>query len=268
MAVLSRLLIGLILAVGLSAGKSLDGGSFSVSYDHMTEVEARDVFERARDGYEAVTKYLGRAPAQKVIVRDLPDSDKGFGRTKIVVVEGTTKVVQPIEIQIPIRYLRSKPFKTALVHELTHAIAGIPHEHNLFLAEGLAVHVGGMLARTDESDSFATYRIHEVAKRFLRTITVTDPIQHLYRTRELFADREQNFASGYTSSLAYTFAGSFVTWLVQRDGAAREPAALAKFLEVYGSGDFQKTYGQPLGTLERQWISFLHTNAPVRTTAP
>lgn len=262
-----RLLIGVALAVALSAATSLDGGPFVVSYEHMTDAEAQDVFARTRDGYAAVTGYLGRAPNQKVIVRDL-DDDKAFGRTAIAVVEGTGEVVRPIEIQLPLRYLRSKPFKTAIVHELTHAVAGLPHERNLFLAEGLAVHVAGMLARADESDSFATFPIHALAKRHLRSITVTDPIQHLYRTQELFADRERNFASGYTTSLAYIFAGSFVTWLVQRDGAAREADSLAKFLEVYRDGDFQKAYGHPLSTLERHWISFLHTNAPAHYSAP
>jgi hypothetical protein len=261
---LGRCVIWVMLAFVLCGAGSLDGGNFVVTYTHMSEPEARDLFERARDGYAAVTKYLGRAPSQKVIVRDLPETDKGFGRTMIAVLEGKTEAVRPIEIHIPLRYLRTKPFKTALVHELTHAIAGVSHEHNLFLAEGLAVHVGGMFARPDESDSFATYRIHDVAKQFLRRITVLDPIQHVYRERELFADRERDFASGYTSALAYAFAGSFVTYLIQRDGPAREADGLAKFLTVYADGDFQKAYGQPLATLERQWISFLNANPKVR----
>jgi hypothetical protein len=264
---LVRLWLCAALVVGLGGAKLLDGGPFVVSYDHMTDAEARDVFERAHDGYAAVTRYLGLTPAQKIIIKDVAADATSLGSTMILTLEGKSQAIRPIQIEIPLRYLRGKPFKTAIVHELTHAVAGVPFQHNLFLAEGLAVHAHGVLARPDEADSFAKYRIHEVARRHLRQVAVLNPIQHIFESRDIFADKERAFASGYTSSLAYVFAGSFVTFLIQKDGPAREVEAVARFLGVYRDGDFLRAYGQPLGTLERQWISYVNTMPVARSTA-
>ena len=265
MRLLVRLWLGAALVLALGGAKLLDGGAFVVSYDHMTEAEARDVFERAHDGYAAVTRYLGLKPAQKIIIKDTEGG--ALGTTMIQTIEGRTHAIRPIQIEIPLRYLRGKPFKTAIVHELTHAVAGIPFQQNLFLAEGLAVHAHGVLARPDEADSFAKYRIHEVARRNLRQVAVTSPIQHIYESRDIFADKERAFASGYTSSLAYVFAGSFVTFLIQKDGPAREAESVARFMGVYRDGDFMRAYGQSLGALERQWISYINTMPTARSGA-
>ncbi len=49
---------------------------------------------------------------------------------------------------------------------------------------------------------------------------------------------------------AYTAAGSFLAWLLERDGAAPVVAA-------YASGDISGAFGRPLGELVREWHSFL-----------
>jgi len=264
--VITRLALSFAFIVWLGAATSLDGGGFSVVAEHMTDAEARDVFARARDGHAAVTRYLKLQPAQKIVIKDV-DADTSNGRTTITMSQGKTEAIAPIQIQIPLHYLRKKPFKTAIVHELTHAVAGIPFEGNAFLAEGLAVHVNGVLARTDESDSFANFPIHELAHRHLRRIVILNPIQHLFASNAIFTEQGKTHGSGYSQETGYVFAGSFVTFLVQRDAAEREHDALARFLRVYRHGNFAKVYGKPLATLEREWISYINKKPKARFAA-
>jgi hypothetical protein len=56
----------------------------------------------------------------------------------------------------------------------------------------------------------------------------------------------------HASGTAYTAAGSFSRWLIERFGAARYRA-------VYAGGDFAAVYGRPLRELEREWHAFLRT---------
>lgn len=55
---------------------------------------------------------------------------------------------------------------------------------------------------------------------------------------------------GQPASRAYTYAGSFVRWLVETRGADR-------FARVYKDGDFAAAYGQPLESLVGQWEAWL-----------
>ena len=270
--VLARVALALALVAGLGGAgsggaKTLEHDAFAVVYSHMTDAEAHNLFERARDGYAAVVKYLDLRPSQKIVIKDVDLGDQGNGRTTIPSTHTKAKANAPIQIDIPLRYLRHSPFKTAVVHELTHAVAGHPFKRSAFLAEGLAVHVNGVLARSDESDSFVNYPIHAIAQRHLRRIVVLDPIQHLIGTREIFSPEEKMFGSGYTRETGYVFAGSFVTFLVQRDGSGREDEGLARFMSVYRDGDFEKAYGKPLSLLEREWMSFVRTQPAPRYRA-
>jgi hypothetical protein len=45
---------------------------------------------------------------------------------------------------------------------------------------------------------------------------------------------------------AYILAGSFVGFLIEREG-------LALFRSVYETGNYEKIYGEPLRTLEEAW---------------
>ena len=263
---IARIALAGALVAGLGAATSLDGGGFSVIAEHMTDAEARDVFERARDGHAAVTRYLKLQPTQKIVITDA-DTDTANGRTTITMRRGNSEAIAPIQIQIPLHYLRKKPFKTAIVHELTHAVAGIPFKGSAILAEGLAVHVNGVFARTDESDSFANFPVHEMARRHLRRIVLLNPIQHLYESDGIFTEQGKTHGSGYSQEIGYVFAGSFVTFLVQRDSPEHQDEALARFLRVYRQGDFAKVYGKPLATLEREWISYINTKPKARFAA-
>ena len=49
---------------------------------------------------------------------------------------------------------------------------------------------------------------------------------------------------------AYILAGSFVEWLVEREG-------LAKFRVLYDGGDYEKAYGRTFAILEQEWRAAL-----------
>lgn len=55
---------------------------------------------------------------------------------------------------------------------------------------------------------------------------------------------------GQSSSTAYTAAGSFSRWLIEREG-------VAKFRDVYRDADFQRVYGVSLSVLDGRWRAFL-----------
>jgi tetratricopeptide (TPR) repeat protein len=57
---------------------------------------------------------------------------------------------------------------------------------------------------------------------------------------------------GQSSSTAYTAAGSFCRWLIEREG-------IEKFRDVYRDADFQRVYGVSLPALEARWRSYLQT---------
>lgn len=62
-------------------------------------------------------------------------------------------------------------------------------------------------------------------------------------------------ASGFWTSYGrtvYTLMGSFCRWLVEERGADL-------FRQVYGSGDFEAVYGQPVGDLVAAWKGFLES---------
>jgi len=261
---LGRLVLCAGLAFSLGAAKTLDGEGFSFTYGDMTDEEAASIFARAQEAYPAITAYLGLTTAPQVVITDYDGGELAKGETRIETAptgtNGTAAAAaapEPVRISIPVRYMRQNRFNTAVVHEMTHALAGVPADKNLFLAEGLAVHVHGVLSREDEAESFANFPIHRIANRILQRFERTDLVHKLYDDPAIFTAANDKPGDGINAAVGYAVAGSFVTWLVQRNGAAGERKGVADFMRIYRGASFKEVYGQTLRGLEAQWVRFV-----------
>jgi hypothetical protein len=261
--VLCRLVLCAGLASGLTAARTLEAPSFTFTYDNMTDAEAENVFARARDAYPAIISYLGLTNAPKVVINDFDGGDNAKGQTRIEAPAGSAGLAiaaprpEPVRISIPVRYMRQQRFNTAVVHEMTHALAGVPAEKNLFLAEGLAVHVHGVLSRTDEAESFANFPIHQIANRILQRFERTDLVRKIYTSPDVFSTANDKQGDGINAAVGYAVAGSFVTFLIQRNGSANERRSVADFMRIYRGASFRDVYGASLSQLEQEWVRFI-----------
>jgi hypothetical protein len=252
---------------GVSA-KTLEGEGFTFTYTEMTDAEAADIFARAREAYPGIIAYLGLAHAPKVEIVDIDGGDKAKGETRIESPPGLPGVAiaapapEPARITIPVRYMRQQRFNTAVVHEMTHALAGVPAGKNLFLAEGLAVHVHGVLSRPDEAESFANFPIHRIAHRILQRFQRSDLVHQLYDTPSAFTSANDKAGDGINAAVGYAVAGSFVTWLIQRKGPAGERQGVADFMRIYRGASFRDVYGRTLRQLEVDWTRFVAAEPP------
>ncbi len=247
-----------------ASAKTLEGQGFTFTYTEMTDAEAADIFARAGEAYPAIVAYLGLANAARVEIVDIDGGDKAKGETRIETAAGGPPGVaiaappaEPVRVTIPVRYMRQKRFNTAVVHEMTHALAGVPADKNLFLAEGLAVHVHGVLARPDEAESFSNFQIHRIAHRILQRFQRTDLVHKLYDTPSAFSSANDKPGDGINAAVGYAVAGSFVTWLIQRNGQAGERQGVADFMRIYRGASFKDVYGRTLRQLEADWVRFV-----------
>jgi hypothetical protein len=65
--------------------------------------------------------------------------------------------------------------------------------------------------------------------------------------------------------MADVLAGSFVTYLVQRDGAERDSVAIATFMKLYRNGCAPCVYGKTFQQIEEDWMAFLAADPKPRT---
>jgi hypothetical protein len=126
----------------------------------------------------------------------------------------------------------------ALLHEIVHIYA--PHA-NRFLAEGFAVYLqaklGGNRALPNEGEPLAKLaRRHLPSPEKMAELNAVPTPTPLGRVMD--------------DMTAYILAGSFVEWLVEREG-------LAKFRILYDSGDYEKAYGKTFAILEQEWRAAL-----------
>ncbi|ACZ43008.1 hypothetical protein Tter_2106 [Thermobaculum terrenum ATCC BAA-798] len=124
-------------------------------------------------------------------------------------------------------------------HELTHQLAsdGIGPSSSVMLSEGLAMYASEEYLLRDGQVSLDGF-----ARAALATGTLI-PLEQLASGRVRFMGR-------LLRRHPYDEAGSFVGYLVRTYG-------LAKFKQVYVSGDYLGTYGKPLAQLDQEWRRYL-----------
>ncbi|WP_373045516.1 hypothetical protein [Vulgatibacter sp.] len=131
-----------------------------------------------------------------------------------------------------------------LKHELAHLVAGRIGRPPF----GVTAVLGGLLPVQGLVEGAAVaadwpageLTIHEQA-RAMRVLGLAPALPRIMSATGFY---------GESASRAYTYAGSFVRWLVEARGAA-------SFARLYRDGDFHAAYGTPLPELVQEWEAWL-----------
>ncbi|MCA9660841.1 MAG: hypothetical protein KC486_21035, partial [Myxococcales bacterium] len=183
---------------------------------------------------------LGRAPQSRVEAFIFPDP----ALKRRTIGAARTEVAPPWRLQL---YLNHQPFPAQVMpHELAHAFESTIGDEVF----GLSGRVdGGARVNLALLEGFAT----AMAPRTWDGLDLHDMAAVLDRL-ELRPDLEGIMGLafwGQASKRAYTAAGSFCLWLAETRGTQSLAA-------LYSSaGDFEGTYGEGLGELQREWLAFL-----------
>ncbi|MFM9972818.1 MAG: hypothetical protein ACKVQK_30960 [Burkholderiales bacterium] len=126
----------------------------------------------------------------------------------------------------------------ALLHEIVHIYA--PNA-NRFLAEGLATYLH---ARLGGNAAFPNYgkNLSDLARDELPFVSSLAPLNGVRTPTPL--------ESVMNERIAYILAGSFVGFLIEREG-------LPVFRKLYEAGDYLSTFGRDLAELEKEWRASL-----------
>lgn len=135
-------------------------------------------------------------------------------------------------MEMPLRRIREHT--GALLHEIVHIYA--PH-NNRFLAEGLAVYLHTKLAGNPAFPDFGA-GLRRLSVSGLVRVPSLEALHNVRTPRALGTVIEEK--------TAYSLAGSFVGFLIERYG-------LASFRSLYALTNYAEVYGKSLETLENEW---------------
>ena len=135
-------------------------------------------------------------------------------------------------MEMPSRHLRDDT--TPLLHEIVHIYA--PNS-NRFLAEGLAVYLHTKLAGNTAFPNFG----EDLNRSAARSLAKVSSLQALNRVRT-----PQPLSTVMDEQAAYTIAGSFVGFLIERYG-------LDMFRKLYENDNYDAVYAKSLDMLEQEW---------------
>ena len=187
--------------------------------------------------YAQVRAFLGAGPAERITVwvhRDAAEKQRLLGAA-------ATQFAKPWRREL---HVNNAPFPHGVVkHELVHVMAApdgawpfdVPARLGLWVNVGV---LEGLAVAAD--DPVGELTLHDAAAGMRRKGLLPD-LGQLFTPVGFYAS---------APSRAYTAAGSFLRWLGETRGAARLRA-------LYGRGDFEAAYGEPLSSLRTGWESFL-----------
>lgn len=147
---------------------------------------------------------------------------------------------RPGTIEMPLA--RVKDNRGALLHEIVHNYAVSPHS-NRFLQEGIAVHLQDKLGGNPAFPNHGK-GLHVFARERLPAEPILGSLNNVMFPRPL--------ADVMPQLTAYTFAGSFTRFLIDKYG-------LPRFRKLYESNDYEVVYGKRLDALEQEWRACLPT---------
>jgi hypothetical protein len=202
----------------------------SIWYSSLQNDQLEDFRIRVDDGIEDVSSYLRSAPPSglQVYLSDRPSLPIAYR-------DGAA-------ILIPADRL---PDRTAIVHELTHIIAGAGQHPGGILDEGLAVYLQSKFGGPgDRSFPTGGRNLHEETVRMTARCRRRLPLAMTIEIRRKF-DR------GPARTLAYLESGSFVQFLIDGQG-------LDALMRVYhGTTSWAEAYGCGMEMLETLWFQEL-----------
>jgi len=135
-------------------------------------------------------------------------------------------------MEMPLRRVRDNT--SALLHEIVHIYA--PH-NNRFLAEGLAVYLHTKLAANPAFPNFGE-TLSRLAARGLAGVKSLEALNGVRTPQPLSTVMDEE--------IAYTLAGSFVGFMIERYG-------LPEFRRLYETGKYETVYSKSLDALEKEW---------------
>lgn len=222
--------------------RRIETPSVNMTYTYVSELDARFFVEKAQTKIRLIEKYLDKKIDRPIEIFDRTETPQRSQTYMIPTEDG-------YRFRIGIHFARvaKRTTETTLVHELTHAIAGRPAGNSLLLAEGLAVHVHGLLSDVTERMSYSGFDIDQAAKRDFAKPELAMDLARLHRGKDIFQNYENRARDANARRrAAYIYAGSFVKFLVDRAG-------IAKFMDLYRTGDFKRIYGAGLAALQHEW---------------
>jgi hypothetical protein len=198
--------------------------------DHFCNVAVR--------GFQQVSSYLSVVPPGRIDIRivDVLRRSAAYHHSHTIVIS------------------RHKlPDKTAVIHELTHLIAGTSGDSNGTLDEGLAVYLQATFGdRYDRSFPTEGADLHAAAAAAIAEHNVALPLTTTPNAR-------LTARSASERRLAYLEEGSFVRFLIEERG-------LACFLQVYrAQASWKDVFGTERGDLEQAWLQRLSAGFAVNT---
>jgi hypothetical protein len=167
---------------------------------------------------------------------------KGPAEKKALTGAGPTNIAKPWLREIYVN-LEQFPYGT-LRHEIAHVVMGT------FPANSLKIpgRLGGIIPNIGLVEGAA------VALEFEGPDLMHHQMARVMLDNDLLPDMEKIFAvTGFYSlsaGRAYSAAGSLMRWLLETEGPGR-------FIEVYKSGDLEKTYSRPIAGIVDSWKKFL-----------
>ena len=135
-------------------------------------------------------------------------------------------------MEMPLRRVRDNT--GALLHEIVHIYAP---NNNRFLAEGLAVYLHTKLGGNPAFPNFG----EDLRRSAVRSLSRVKSLESLNAVRT-----PRPLSTVMDEETAYVLAGSFVGFLIERDG-------LPPFRSLYETENYKKVYGKSLDKLEKEW---------------
>jgi hypothetical protein len=237
-----RLMIWLLLAsfhlsLPATAGAAqLRTDHLDIKYTGISENQAKEFSDRAEAALEFVQALFEREYKRRImiVVEDKRGIPRANGRQS--------------RITIPADRIRGdaggaprvRGLGPAIAHEITHLVAKSRGCRNRYLDEGLAVYVQERFG--ERAYPNMGHDVHEETKRYSQKIGDLIPVSDLEKVRK----------GGDTGrrTLAYLQEGSFVRYLIERDG-------LPRFMSLYSCGTYLAVYGKSFSEVEQDWKRFM-----------
>lgn len=223
--------------IARALGGRIDGARCSLVYARSIGAhEARLHFEDCEVRVAQVERYFGVRMDGRITAFMFESAEQ----KQRMMGAANTYIAKPWRAEV---YLQHDAFPhPVLKHELAHVIARRFARGPFFVTSRWGVPLPGLIegaavAAAWEGESDATP--HEWTRAMMDA--------------GLLPRIEDIMGGGFyaqASSTAYTAAGSFSRWLIEREGVAR-------FRDVYRDGDFDRAYGVPLATLVERWKDYL-----------
>lgn len=228
----------MIAGIGISVAKNnkIDTDHFTITYENISQEQARDFGKKAEKAFIDVTQYLGMNHKKKIRI-DISDRNRFPFTTK------DKKIILPAN---RIRGDAGGPPEIAgrgpcIAHEITHVVASKRRPPFHYLDEGLAVYMQEKFG-DDKSWPNMGIDVHELTARMMKDANKRVPLK---KGAELKRGSDDTIRR-----LVYLQEGSFSRFLIEKYG-------LQNYLLVFKGKSYKKIYKKGFDDIEKEWRQFI-----------